>query len=128
LTEPADPSPSIPSLPPSEAIAADLEGGTKEARQIALGLSEDQLRRLAAEGEHNRNEKFRDHFEKIALCTLWLAWGLIVLVALAWLYHLMTPVGWHWLDDDHVSKLQTLVTGGVIAGIAGGHIKRRLGA
>lgn len=116
----------IPALPPSEARIADAEGGTKEARQIALGLPEDELRRLAATGEHHRNEKFRNHFERIALCSLWAAWVVIIVLAGTWLWHVVTPL--HWLPPESVDRIQTLVTGGVIAGIAGGHIKRRLGS
>lgn len=97
-----------------------------ETKQLSSGLSEDKLKRIAAENEANRTEKFRDHFERLAVVTLYLVWIILILVGLAWVYHLLAPPCWPRLPDQQVQHLQSIITGGVLAGIAGGHFKRRI--
>ena len=130
--ESGEPLRKIPGLPPSEAAALSTQvgtpdGGTQEAKLLSLGLSEHEIARRAAASEHRRNENFRDHFERIAIIALWLTAVLLFVVGFTWLYHLLMPERWHWLSADQVLKLQNIVTGGVLAGVAGNHIKKRLG-
>jgi hypothetical protein len=84
------------------------------------------LEREAAEQEHDRNQKFRNHFEKIAIGALWiLAFGLLA-IALIWLYHMVTPICWHWLDIEQLDDLQGILTGGLIVGVLTDHFRKRL--
>lgn len=84
------------------------------------------MAREAEVAEHKRTEKFRQHFERIALGFLYgLAVGLIIIGA-AWLYHLVTPYCWHWLTADQLDDLQGLLTGGLIVGILTDHFRKRL--
>ncbi|BCG70144.1 hypothetical protein MesoLj113a_13020 [Mesorhizobium sp. 113-1-2] len=77
--------------------------------------------------EHRRNENFRDHFERAAICGLWLFSICILLAGATWFYHVVTPDAWHWLSPDGTTRLQNILTGGVVAAVAGGHLKRRMG-
>lgn len=122
----------IPGLPQSEAATLEVQvgasdSGTQEAQLLSQGLPESEISRQAAASEHRRNEQFRDHFEKIAISGLYLAALVFLTVGLTWFYHLLMPESWHWLNADQVAKLQNLITGGILASIAGGHIKKRLG-
>ena len=122
----------IPGLPRAEAAAARNptgadDSGTREARSLAQGKTADELKEQAAKSEHDRSERFRDHFERIAICCLWIVFGIFVLVGLTWIWHLLMPACAHWLSVDQVQKLQNIVTGGLLVSIAGGHLKRRLG-
>lgn len=122
----------IPGLPPSEAATLEQQvgpgdTGTQEAKLFSTGLSPEEIQRQFAANEHRRSERFRDHFEILAISALYVAALIFLLVGLAWFYHLLMPVGWHWLNADQVAKLQNVVTGGVLASVAGGHIKKRLG-
>lgn len=122
----------IPGLPPSEEAALSSpigsnDSGTKEAKLFALGLSEDQFRKKSAENEHVRNERFKDHFETIAILTLWVIAALFLIVGVTWFWHLIMPDNWHWLKADQIAKLQNIVTGGILTSIAAGHVKKRLG-
>ena len=122
------PSAVIPSLPPSEsqALEADsqADGGLREAALFGSGKH---LKDWADENEHFRNEVFRDHFEKVAICALWLISGLFAAVAAIWFWHLLLPERWHWLSPEGVSKIQNIVTGGILTSLATGHFKKRLG-
>ncbi len=100
--------------------------GLKEANLLGKNLTEEEIASAAANSEHNRTEKFRDHFEHIAICGLWLVAALVLAAALAWFWHLITPESWHWLTADAVGKLQNLLTGGIFATLAAGHLKKRM--
>jgi hypothetical protein len=130
--EPEDPK-TIPGLSPTEIAALDDASVTDvaksllEARQLSSGKSLEELANDSRNNEHARNERFRDHFERIAICGLWVICAMFLIVGLTWFWHLLTPQSWHWLGADEVAKLQNVVTGGIIASIAAGHIKKRLG-
>lgn len=92
------------------------------------GVSAARMREQSAQNEHTRSEKFRDHFERIVLCALYGIAFIFLVLGGVWFWHLVAPEHLLWLSPDDVSRLQNFVTGGVIATIAGGHIKKRLSA
>lgn len=101
--------------------------GTQETKQLTRGLPEKELRKEAAKREHDRSERFRDHFENVAICSLWIIAFVLFAVGGTWFWHLLTPGGWHYLDTEQVTKLQNIVTGGIAVGIMSAHIKKRMG-
>lgn len=121
----------IPRLTPSEVAVSETYTGPKdtaiqEAKLFDLGLDEEAIRKKAAESEHKRNEKFRDHFEKIAVIFLYLVAILFLAVGSTWFWHLLMPTSLQWLSEAQIAKLQNIVTGGILASIATGHVKKRL--
>lgn len=122
----------IPDPGPAETTPPRQEDGMSSGQEEAIffseGRSETALRKKSAENEHDRTEKFRDEFEKMAI------WGLkifgVVIAALigSWIWHLVMPIHSHWLTGDQLAKIQTLATGGIVASIAAGHVKKRLGS
>lgn len=130
-TPPSEELKTIPGLTPSEVAVSETLTGPKdtaiqEAKLFELGLDEEAIKKRAAENEHNRNEKFRDHFEKIAVIFLYLIALLFFAVGATWFWHLLISPTWHWLTEPQVAKLQNIVTGGILASIATGHVKKRL--
>lgn len=120
----------IPPLREDEVAVADQPGNLaapNEAVQLGSGRSSAELRREAENNEHGRTEKFRNHFERIVVIGLYGLAGVFLIVSLIWFWHLVMPEQARWLTPDDISRLQNFVTGGVIATIAGGHVKRRLG-
>ena len=107
--------------------ASKVDAAPEEAAQLGSGLPSSELRRRAETNEHGRAEKFKDHFEGIAIAALYGIAMVFTVLGLIWFWHLIVPVDWRWLAADDVSRLQNFVTGGIIATIAGGHIKKRLG-
>lgn len=125
--------PSIPEVPAVETEALDpgtsnsgLDTGFLEAQLLTRNLSARQIEEEAAENDHRRAEKFRDHFERIAIGAMYSIAGALFLVGAVWLWHLVAPSCWHFLTDEHLEKLQNVVTGGVLASVAAGHLKKRL--
>lgn len=121
----------IPRIPTAE-LAADVspEGapdlGLEEAVSLGRGLSKRDLAKEADEAEHDRSERFRNHFERVAIWGLYL--GALALLAGSgvWFWHIVTP--WHFLEPDQLSHLQNLVTGGVLVSVGTNYMKKRLGA
>lgn len=122
------PKPRIPEVPPSESDL--LEDGTPQdsgAKEAALFEAGKRLEDWSKENEHYRNEIFRDHFEMVAICALWSVSFLFASVGAIWFWHLLLPEKWHWLSPEGVSKIQNIVTGGILTSLATGHFKKRLG-
>jgi hypothetical protein len=122
----------IPGLSAVEQAAMEpptgtADTGTKEAELLTQNLDPKEIAKRTAENEHNRTERFRDHFERVSIIGLWVVAALMAFSVAFWFWHVLFPVSWHWLNAEQVSKLQTLVAGGVIASTATGHLKRRLG-
>jgi hypothetical protein len=105
---------------------ASEDSGLLEAALLGRGLSPDEIQARAEANEADRNEQFRNHFEKIAICSLWGFYALFVLLVLTWFWHTLSPECVHWLTSEQISKVQALATGGILATIAAGHLKKRL--
>lgn len=121
----------IPRLAAEVAAGASFlepdDAGNQEAQLLTRGWTAAQIEKRALVNESHRNEKFRDHFERIAITSLWIAAFIMLSVVFTWFWHLLTPESWHWMKPDAVAKLQSFVTGGIIATIGLGHLKKRLG-
>lgn len=100
--------------------------GQEEALSLGRGLSKRDLAKEANEAEHDRSERFRNHFERIATWGLYLGAIAILAAAGVWFWHIITP--WHFLEPDQLSHLQNLVTGGVLVSVGTNYMKKRLGS
>lgn len=111
----------------ARASDANDDDAIKEAKQLSEGKSAEQIATEAAQNEHERNEKFRNHFEKMAVVGLWIAFVVLVLMVMSWVSHILLPAKCHWLTSEQLAKVQNLVTGGVVASLAVGHLRKRIG-
>lgn len=105
---------------------ASEDSGLLEAALLGQGLSSAEIKARAEANEANRNEQFRNHFEKIAICSLWGFYILFAMLVLTWFWHILSPERAHWLTSEQITKVQALATGGILATIAAGHLKKRL--
>ncbi|MGC6329152.1 hypothetical protein [Rhizorhabdus sp. FW153] len=125
------PTPQIPGLPRAEQAAsndsASIEKAWAEAEFLSRNASPEELKRDADRREHNRNQRFRHHFELIAICALWAAALAITGVGCVWLWHMAAPSCWRWLGGEDVSHLQSIMTAGLLVGVIGNHFKKRIG-
>lgn len=130
---------------PAAAVAAEVAGvveaetdpGNLEAAQLSRGVAARDLKREADEKEHDRNQKFRDHFEALSLMALNVLFVGFLFLALIVVLHLVLPeqpetkhhVYWlhGWLSDDQLDDIKGILAGGLIAGLVADHFKRRMG-
>lgn len=54
----------------AKAEAGD-DSAITEAKQLSAGKAAEEIAEEAAKNEHQRNERFRDHFERMAIVALW---------------------------------------------------------
>ena len=110
----------------AEPMASD-DDALREAAELSQNLPEDDLRKRARHAEHRRAENFKDHFECIAIVGLWALAAGILAFGFTWFWHIISPPYWHWLDAEHVARIQNIFTGGVLAGVVADQFRRRLG-
>lgn len=103
------------------------DSGTQEAVQLTQGKTARQLKKDADQKEHDRAQAFKDHFEHIAIWYLWSAAVVLFLAGLSLAWNMLAPEAWHYLSEAQVTKLQTLLTGGVLVGVLSSHFKKRIG-
>lgn len=117
-------------LPPDELEA--LESGARmecdpaelEAELLARALGEEDIRKLAAGDDYRRGKKFKDQFEIIAICGMWLFALGGGAVSITWLLHVLSI--WQWLSPDALGHVQNLLTGGVMMSLFTRHFRKRL--
>lgn len=118
----------LPDIP--EPTPGQPDDGAAEAQQLSRGLSPSDIRKeAAAESDHKRTERFRNHFETVMIVSLWILAASMAVLGAVWIWHLITPEHsyWHWLDESQIEKLQDILTGGLVAGLVADHLRRRLG-
>jgi hypothetical protein len=111
----------------------------KEAVQFSTKKSAQQLADEARQRDHYRGEKFRDNFEILAICSMYLIFATMCIFGIVWILHMLLPDHCdsakcliygikfcRWLSSDQITILQDIVTGGLIGGILADHFKRRM--
>jgi hypothetical protein len=131
LSEQGASTPQIPGLPPTERAAsrnsASVEKAIAEENSLSQNATPEELQKDADRREHHRNQRFRHHFELIAICALWVAAFAIAGVGGVWLWHMAAPSRLRWLSGEDVSHLQSIMTAGLLVGVIGNHFKKRMG-
>jgi hypothetical protein len=125
------PAPQIPGIPSVEQTASfdtvSIDRAWLEIQSLTRNATPEQLQQDADFQEHGRNQRFRHHFEKIAIAALWVAAIAVMGVGAVWLWHMGAPEKWRWLKSDDVSHLQSIMTAGLLVGVIGNHFKKRMG-
>lgn len=120
----------VPKVPPVEGEGegepiGDDDQGQAEALSLGRGLPARDLRREADESEHDRNERFKKHFDNVGVAGLYVAAIALFLAGGVWFWHVLTPC--HFLTPDQLSHLQNLLTGGVLVSVGTSYLRKRLG-
>lgn len=125
------PPPQIPGLPPVEQAAsnesASVHKAWAEMEFLSRNATPEELQKDAVRREHDRNQRFRHHFELIAIASLWVAAIAITGIGGVWIWHMAAPESWRWLKGEDVSHLQSIMTAGLLVGVIGNHFKKRMG-
>lgn len=102
------------------------DAAAQEAKQLSSGRSVRDIRREAEESDHDRSENFRDHFEKAIIFMMWVVMLGFLGLALVWAINMCIHTDLRWLTEDQMHDLQGVLTGGLLIGLVGDHVKRRM--
>ena len=107
-----------------EQTSGDQDTAQREAQQLGRNADKRDLAREANEADHDRSEFFRNSFERLVVqLVVFVAWGFMGL-ALLWGTNIMLG-RYAWLTEEQMRDLQGILTGGLILGLVGDHVKRR---
>jgi hypothetical protein len=116
----------VPNVPDIGADDSDsLDQGQQEALSLGRGLTARDLRREADEADHDRNERFKGHFDNIGVIAMYAIAIALLIAGAFWFWHIVTP--WHFLEPDQLTVLQNMLTGGVLVSVGTSYMKKRLG-
>jgi hypothetical protein len=115
--------PNVPDIGGGETDS--LDQGQQEALSLGRGLPARDLRREADESDHDRNERFKGHFDNIGVAALYVISFALLVAGTFWFWHIVTP--WHFLAPDQLAILQNMLTGGVLVSVGTSYMKKRLG-
>jgi hypothetical protein len=96
-----------------------------EAKALGSGKKFQELKEEAEKAAFGRIEKFKEHFDKIILCGLYLSACGAAVFAIIWGLHVILPSECHWLDSTQLETMQNILTGGVLAGLISEQFKKR---
>ncbi|AKA46374.1 TPA: hypothetical protein ACPQYX_000317 [Haemophilus influenzae] len=76
---------------------------------------DEELRKSAKQGEHNRDQTFRNHVNIIALIGLWGVVVAVILCGFVYLYHMLSPECWHFLNTQQLETIRTFVVTAILS-------------
>ena len=104
------------------------DAAVAEARLIGEGASRKDFEDDAKINEARRAEAFKDQFEILSIFALWFGGVIFACLTFVWALNLILPKCKQFLEDNQIDKLQLIITGGFVAGLASSHFKKRLGS
>jgi len=81
---------------------------------------------LISSGKLKRDESFRTHMHVGALILYWFAIFCMLATTSIWLFNILTPLKWHFLDDAQKSQVQSLIIAALGSSLATDYGKRML--
>lgn len=106
----------IPLITPS---SESDKNATKEAEYIANEVLEEKAKINA----HNRRENFKDNLYWGVIILFWIIIVFLIIMGVIWAYHLVTPIKYHFLLDEQVNKIQTILFSASLVKISTDFIK-----
>lgn len=112
----------VPPIPPEKEPSTDATA-QKEVDALELRL---ELEATEARQEHLRREKLRALFAKGVVCLVALVFLLVgcALIAVAW--HYLTPVRWHWMEEEALGTVSTVLFSGTLFVFLGLYVRDRV--
>lgn len=96
------------------------------AKKEAIAISTGTLEADAKKQEHGRHQKFRDHINKATLIVFWTVVACLVVSIIVFTFHMISPEGWHFLSDEQIGTLKTLLGGAILSSAMSGYVTNRM--
>ena len=109
----------VPRVDVPETDQADR--ATLEAEAMAAGLRLDEE---AAFHAHKRRERLRTHLGFAAILLFWLFVVIVVAAVATYAWHIIAPPEFHYLEENQVNTIQTILISGLLSWIVPSYAKR----
>lgn len=106
----------------------ELQGGTDaraSAEALALGAGSD-LEKQKAIKEDARFQAFRNHFNTALIIVFWAVMVCITTGVLIFSWHVLAPACWHFLAEDKLDKLQTILAAALLSSALSTYANRQI--
>lgn len=104
----------------------EIVGNDTLANKEAIAISNGSLQADADKQEHNRHQTFRNHINRATLIVFWSVVGCLVVSIFIFTFHMITPDSWHFLSEDQIGTLKTLLGGAILSSAMSGYVTNRM--
>ncbi|HEN9508481.1 hypothetical protein [Acinetobacter baumannii] len=88
---------------------------TPSVEEEIASFSDKTLKEDAAKQDHDRNQKWKNHFNKAFIVAFWILWGCFIFMVLALILHWILPEKCHWLTPDQLDKIKTVIMAALVS-------------
>src|SRR5215469_10115095 len=84
----------VPEMAPTAVSGAALDSNDpalREALQLSSGKTIKELEEDGRRREHTRDQNFREHFECLAIASMYVLFAAMCIVGFVWLWHVILP-------------------------------------
>lgn len=104
----------------------EIVGNDALASKEAIAISNGSLQADADKQEHNRHQTFRNHINRATLIVFWSVVTCLVVSIFIFTFHMITPESWHFLSEDQIGTLKTLLSGAILSSAMSGYVTNRM--
>lgn len=113
---------SIPPIPLEEEPSSDAIA-KEEVDALALQKN---LEATERRQEHLRREKLRVLFARGVMCLVAIIFFLVACALFVVAWHYLTPASWHWLEDEALGTVSTVLFSGTLFVFLGLYVRDRV--
>jgi len=96
------------------------------AKKEAIAINSGTLEADAKKQEHGRHQKFRDHINRATLIVFWTVVACLVISIVIFTFHMISPERWHFLNEEQIGTLKTLLGGAILSSAMSGYVTNRM--
>lgn len=104
----------------------NIQGKDDKATKEAAAFASRNLDEESQVNDHERKQKRKEHQNNLSIKIMWILVIVIGISSIIWLWHLLAPCGWRWLNQQDFNQLQTILFSGVISSILSIFIKENI--
>lgn len=88
---------------------------TPNVDEEVASFTEKTLKEDSARQDHDRNQKWKNHFNKAFIVAFWFLWACFVFMVFSLIFHWVTPDNWHWLKAEQLDKIKTVILAALVS-------------
>ena len=102
------------------------QGKDDKATREAAAFASRNLDEESQVNAHERKEKRKKYQNNLSITIMWILVTVMGVSGVTWLWHILAPCSWRWLNQQDFNQLQTILFSGVISSFLSIFIKERI--